>query len=257
MNLHETDADWEAWGEADPYFGVLTDPKYRRENLTEEARQEFFQSGRDHVQHVFERCRHHFDPSFSPKSILDFGCGTGRLILSFAPQADEVVGVDVSTAMLKETEDNCRNAGLANVRLFRSDDALSSIDRKFDLIHSFIVLQHIPTERGRRLFIRLLELLRPGGIGAIQVTYAAAAHAATFGITPSSRYRQVRRFVRTLLTKCVKRRGGQKRLVMQMNPYNLNELYFILQQAGIKDIVSELTDHGGQLGAFLFFRKPR
>jgi hypothetical protein len=41
---------------------------------------------------------------------------------------------------------------------------------------------------------------------------------------------------------------------MQMNFYNLSELFFILHQAGVQQIHTDITDHGGALGAFLFFR---
>ena len=43
---------------------------------------------------------------------------------------------------------------------------------------------------------------------------------------------------------------------MQMNYYNLSELMFILQRAGVQQVHTEMTDHGGALGAFLYFQKP-
>ena len=42
----------------------------------------------------------------------------------------------------------------------------------------------------------------------------------------------------------------------QMNPYNLSELAFMLQTAGVKSFSVDFTDYGGELGVFLFFRKP-
>jgi hypothetical protein len=44
---------------------------------------------------------------------------------------------------------------------------------------------------------------------------------------------------------------------MQMNFYNLSELLFMLQRAGVQRLHTELTDHGGAFGAFLYFQKPR
>jgi hypothetical protein len=43
---------------------------------------------------------------------------------------------------------------------------------------------------------------------------------------------------------------------MQMNYYNLSELTFVLQRAGVRWFHTELTDHGGALGAFLYFQMP-
>ncbi len=43
---------------------------------------------------------------------------------------------------------------------------------------------------------------------------------------------------------------------MQMNPYNLREILFCLQRFGVQRFYAEFTDHGGELGVFLFFQKP-
>ena len=44
---------------------------------------------------------------------------------------------------------------------------------------------------------------------------------------------------------------------IQMNPYNVNELFFKLQSVGIHKFHVEFTDHGGELGLFLYFQKPK
>ena len=43
---------------------------------------------------------------------------------------------------------------------------------------------------------------------------------------------------------------------MQMNYYNVSELMFIMQRAGVQRYHAEFSDHGGALGVFLFFHKP-
>ena len=40
-----------------------------------------------------------------------------------------------------------------------------------------------------------------------------------------------------------------------MNYYNLSELMFILERAGINHVVSDFTNHGGAIGAFMYFQK--
>ena len=35
MLANDPDRDWERWGKTDPYFGVLTDPKFLDENLND------------------------------------------------------------------------------------------------------------------------------------------------------------------------------------------------------------------------------
>ena len=268
-----TDHDWEQWGAQDPYFGVLTHPKFRRDALTDDARNEFFASGHWHVQHVLAACRQHVDPAFAPTRALDFGCGVGRLLIPLAELAAEVVGVDVSPSMLEEARRNCAAAGVHNVSLIPSDDDLSQLTGDFDFVHSFIVLQHIEVERGRQLFQRLVKLVRPGGIGALHVTFGwsnlpdslgqpprAVLPEALRKVTPAVPTRRVKDLLNTLGLRSAETdpRPGAPGAdpVMQMNCYSLSELLFILQQAGIQRTHTELTDHGGALGALLYFQKP-
>src|SRR5580704_8517953 len=91
-----TDAEWEKWGQRDPYFGVLTDNRFRQKRLTADTKAEFFASGARDIDHVFQVCREHICPDFRPRSALDFGCGVGRLVIPLAALVEHVVGVDVS-----------------------------------------------------------------------------------------------------------------------------------------------------------------
>jgi SAM-dependent methyltransferase len=241
-----TDTAWEEWGRRDPYFAVLTDPKFRVDLLTQETRQEFFASGRWHVDYIMQVVRRHIDETFQPKNILDFGCGVGRTLLAFAAAGHEVVGVDVSPAMLREARLNCDEHGANNVRLVPSDDALSLLTDQFDLIHSCIVFQHIPVARGIAIFSKLFKHLRSGGIGAVQVTYSKSTYTATRGVAPA--LCQPRTTTRTP--------AGNGDPEIQMNPYNMNEWLFLMQRHGVVRFQAEFTDHGGELGLFFFFQKP-
>lgn len=256
-----TDQHWVRWGEQDPYFAVITNDKFRAGQMDEAAREQFFASGRDHVGHVLDVCRNRVDPAFAPKRALDFGCGVGRIVLPLAQSVEQVVGVDVSPGMLDEARRNCEASGLTNVELQLSDDALSTLQGAFDLVHSCIVFQHIDVPRGRALFGKLLELLAPGGIAALQVTTGKAYHADTHGQPPAPvAATPAPGLLRGLLGLGAKAAadapvptGGPE---MQMNPYNLSELAFLMQQAGVQRFHAEFTDHGGELGVFLFFSKP-
>ncbi len=255
-----TDIEWEKWGAQDPYFGVLTDPKFRREALDNAAKEEFFALGRHHVQQVLQTCRERLDPGFNPRRVLDFGCGVGRLVLPFAAHAEEVVGVDVSPSMLKEARENCERAGVHNVLLVMSDDQLSEVGGCFDLVHSCIVLQHIEIPRGMVLFQQLLDRIEPGGIGVLQITFAWDAHASNLGVPPpppppppaAPAWRQFLMKVRGQSTPPPVNTDPE----MQMNFYNMSQVLFMVQRTGALQVHAELTDHGGAIGTFLYFRKP-
>lgn len=248
-----TDEAWVQWGERDPYFAVITDPKYRSAQLTDTARDEFFATGRWHAKYVLDACRRHVAAGFQPRRALDFGCGVGRVALPLAEQVEQVVGVDISPAMLEEARRNAAARGQGNLSWVRSDDTLSAVEGRFDLVHSCITFQHIDVPRGRVLFARLLELLEPGGAGVIQITYAKARHADTFGQPPAPPPAQK---ARSLLRSLLPHDGPPRDPEMQMNAYPLGELAYLMQSAGIKGFRADFTDHGGELGLFLFFGKP-
>jgi len=272
-----TDAEWEKWGQQDPYFGVITWDKFRADKLDDAARAEFFSFGQRHVENVLTSCRKYIDPQFTPTRVLDFGCGVGRLVVPFAAIAAEVVGVDVSPSMLAEARRNCDERGLANVVLELSDDQLSRVQGDFDLVHTVIVLQHIEPVRGRQIFKRLVELVRPGGIGALHLTYGKAFFPDTFGQPPAPPPppppvappppAPTPSLLRRLLGRVppappvaapapvveAPAPGGDPQMLM--NAYNLSEIAFLLQTAGIAKFDAEFSDHGGELGVFLFFQR--
>jgi SAM-dependent methyltransferase len=267
--LAGTDVEWEKWGAKDPYYGVLTQDRFRRGALDDQARRDFFDSGRTHADHVLATCRARLQPEFLPHRILDFGCGVGRVTIAFSKMAEEVVGVDVSQAMLDEARANCESFGVGNVRFLRSDDLLADVGSDFDLVHSCIVLQHVEVPRGRRLFSRLVDCIRPGGAGALHVTYGVAAYVQRYG-QPVVIPRQARavepRGLRSALRRAFDRSDRRSDPApdmradedpeMQMNYYNLSELSYVLHARGIGSMHVEFTDHGGALGAILYFRVP-
>ena len=262
-----TDIEWEKWGARDPYFSVLTNPKFRAAALDDAAREEFFALGRHHVDHVLGLCRAHIDGAFAPRRVLDFGCGVGRLVLPFAAHAVEVVGVDISPSMLAEARRNCERQGLNNVVLVLSDDTLSAVQGQFDLVHTCIVIQHIEIARGLKLFEQLVQRIAPGGLGALHVSFAWDHHAANHGVAPPppppvpqpwwlSTRRALGAWVRgpaKPAAATAEAPGADPE--MQMNFYNMSQLLFMLQQAGAGMVHSQLTDHGGAIGAFMFFRR--
>src|SRR5258706_16145129 len=168
-------------------------------------------------------------------------------VVPLASIAGEVSGLDVSPSMLQEARRNCDERGLRTVRMRASDDSRPTRTGSFDLIHSCIVFQHIPPERGRAIFSKLLQHLRPGGVGAIQLTYSKTRFASTHGIAPAPPATIPSPDTSALLISP----GADP--VIQMNPYNVNEILFLMQCRGVQQFHVEFSDHGGELGVFLFF----
>jgi SAM-dependent methyltransferase len=240
-----TDKDWEYYGKNDPYYGVVTHEEFRSSTLDEEAIARFFQSGDEYVSQVVDAIHEYFGYDFVPKKVLDFGCGVGRLVVPFAKRYDFVTGVDVSTSMIAEAKKNCQKFDLSNVSFVQSDDQLSHLSGTFDLIHSYIVFQHIPARRGEVIFRQLLSALNPGGVGVLHFTYSCSPLRRIFDAIP---------FAHTLYG-FYKGRPISDRSI-QMNQYNLNSLFSSLQNAGCQNVYVSFTRHGvANDGVTLFFQK--
>jgi SAM-dependent methyltransferase len=254
-----TDRHWSEFAAQDPYYAVCTEPIYRRENMTPAGRQRFFRSGEDHVQYAIDTLAQHFGAPGRFGVSLDFGCGVGRLLLPLARRSGRAIGIDVAEEMRRESRCNAEAAQLDNVELYSGDDTLSEVAQytgRVDLVISLIVFQHIPVDRGMRIFNALLDLLAPGGFAAVHFTFAAEIHGLPneAQLTTGIRFG----FYQRLGTAGLIRLAGvpDATPIMQMNHYNLNELTCVLQGRGITSVFLQTRNHDGVIGAELYFQRP-
>lgn len=93
--------------------------------------------------------------------VLDVGCGPGHTSLALASGAREVVGVDLTAAMLDQARRLARERGVENARFERADaEALPFGDGAFDLVTSRFSAHHYA--RPRRALAEIARVLRPG-----------------------------------------------------------------------------------------------
>lgn len=171
-SYRDTDKDWVRVAEQDPFWGVLSHEEYRKDAMDAVRLEQFMASGEQFVANLFALIRKHLAPQFAPRRALDLGCGVGRLVIPMAKRVSEAVGVDVAPAMLDLCRKHATQAGVSNLSLCESDDRLSKVEGEFDLVNSYIVLQHVPPARGYRLIQSMIDRLAIGGVGSIQLTYA-------------------------------------------------------------------------------------
>jgi SAM-dependent methyltransferase len=246
-----SDVSWEKWGRENPYYGVLTDEKFRQKNLSDSLKDEFLKTGQHHVERVLAMAANHCGNLSSKKSALDFGCGVGRLVLPLAGVFARVTGVDVSPGMLKVAEQNCLERGVINVDFARSDDGLTQVKGKFDFVHCYLVLQHIPVRRGEKIISALVDRLNDEGVLAIHLPFnrndsllLRCLHFLRRNFSPLS-----------ILVNIVRRKPWNEPFI-QMNSYDMNRILISLSEHGIKDVFLEVVDAGGFISAFIFARKP-
>ena len=243
-------AEWERFGLTDPYYAVCNEETFRAARLKDASRAAFFDSGAQEVAGTLAVLRDVLRPGVAPRRALDFGCGVGRLTIPLARVAERVVGVDVSPAMLAEARRNCDAAGVTNVELVASDPDLSRVEGTVDFVHSYIVFQHVPPRLGLRTLDALLARLTPDGAGMLHFTYARRASALRRTVHALRRAAPPANWAVNVLQ-------GRAPLtpMMGMYEYPMDEVLARLQAAGCDRVHARLTDHGGHLGAMLFFTR--
>lgn len=113
-----------------------------------------------------------------PIAVLDLGCGTGRYFWAVR-HATELVGIDVSSAMLAEARRpvDAGHLDIERVTLIQGDFLTATLgESRYDLAYSIGVLgEHTPFDA--RIAGRVYRALMPGGLFAF-----TAVHANSFSV---------------------------------------------------------------------------
>lgn len=158
-------AEWDQRARENAYRYVASD-------LAADSEEEFDRSGRLSTEHAVADDLERIAQGRDPKSmtVLEIGCGAGRMTRHLAGIFGHVHAVDVSGEMI--TQARARLAGAANVSLHQTDGislaAIGGVELDFAL--SYIVFQHIPDVEVIRGYIRqVAERLQPGALFKFQV----------------------------------------------------------------------------------------
>lgn len=238
---------WESVGTSEAYYAVATFDRYRAGNLDAGLREEFFESGRSHIDEMWPVFEELHGGDFRPARAVDYGCGVGRVLIPLAGRSETAVGIDISETMLAECRRNLETAGADNFELIEASEFLDSEPSEFDLVHSYIVIQHVNPEIGYGIVRRLVNALNPGGIGMIHVTLRSGSQGA-------QRLRE--KFYRSFpsVYGAINKVLGRDRVVLPMYEYDRNKVLEIIRANGC-EVAREIgTDHGYQ-GAMFFFKK--
>ena len=232
--MRSSSTEWDQLGEREPYFAVLTDERFLRDRIDIA---EFYATGEADVARLFAD----IGQSFHPKSALDFGCGVGRLTAALRRRVPDVIGCDAAESMLR----------LAQAAVPDATFVAELPDRRFDLVCSLIVFQHIPVAAGMAIVERLLGMVDTGGVAALHFTLRR----------PGGALRRLARRVRArvpLVHRAASLIEGDRRGLpyMQMNEYDLDAIRARLRVAGFREPMLVPTNHGGIEGAIVIAQKP-
>jgi 2-polyprenyl-3-methyl-5-hydroxy-6-metoxy-1,4-benzoquinol methylase len=243
-------ADWEELARREPYFAVLTDEGLLGVEGNSVATAAFFETGEADIASLLGAITTLFGHDIPMTSVLDFGCGVGRLTLPLARRAAKVVACDVAPTMLLHARKNAEGAGIHNVTFVESGELAGFPRDSFDFVCSLLVFQHIPPTIGYGFIRTLLSLLAPGGIAALHTTFER----------PGGRIRRLARAMRAR-SQFVHRvvgiaRGDRLRLpYMQMNEYDELAIDRGSEAANARIAGRFPTRHGDTNGAVLVIEK--
>jgi ubiquinone/menaquinone biosynthesis C-methylase UbiE len=251
---NDPDPRWERFAAREPYFAVLTSPRFLRKNLTAENQRAFFESGDALVASMFRAIELQLSPYFNPSAILEYGCGAGRLVVPLARRAarnaGSVTAVDRSPAMLDAARAEAARHGISNVE-FQSPAELFSADRTFDFITCYFVLQRLPPDQGLPLLAALLNLLAAKGVGVFHVPFRSTASIAVKTL------RWIRQSLpaANALVNIARGRPSAEPLVRTYT-YDLARVSGVLRAGGIETMHVVFEPHEGLETALLYVEKP-
>lgn len=159
MNLDDLQRHWNAFGERDPLWAILTDPS-RAGGRWDPA--EFFATGVAEIAAVVEEARG-FGLPRSYRRGLDFGCGVGRLTQALATHVDQVTGLDVAPSMIAHAQSFNRHGDRVRYLVQQAPPFDTVASRSVDLVYTGRVLQHIAPEFSRAYIAELARVVAPGG----------------------------------------------------------------------------------------------
>ncbi len=167
MSKFENDnKNWQGWAEKDALWSILTVPEAKGNRWDLEA---FFRTGEEYAVKTLSVLEDmHFNIDYSG-TVLDFGCGVGRLTAPLARRFKKAVGVDVSSEMIARAQQyhaDLKNCGFVHNT---ANDLKIFEDNSFSMVFSIITLQHINKESALKYIKEFIRITAPGGLIHFQV----------------------------------------------------------------------------------------
>ena len=208
MKKPDDDSSWEELARQEPYFPLLADG-------STVASDTFFKTGEDDLSALLAAMSTLLSHDVPLDSVLDFGCGAGRLTLPLARRAGHVVACDIAPTMLSHARQNAERAGLHNITFQLCEEVAASADASFDFVCSLLVFQYIPPSIGYALISALAKRLRRDGVAAIQLRLYGMGKLHRFASFTRARCRftsvpftQIQRYEERLVVRAVETAGA-------------------------------------------------
>lgn len=178
--------------------GVEAERAYWDASAAGDTRWELFSvPGIDGWEAGIEACLAQVIPALTPAlrkegTILDLGCGIGRLTLPLAEAFPECsfVGVDIAPRMIALARAGAKERRVRNVRFITGDGR--TLPKMLPRLHgafSVLTLQHLPAEAQEGYIRAIAGKLEPGGVIRLQFVTSEVDHFLSHGVSPDTAWR--------------------------------------------------------------------
>jgi SAM-dependent methyltransferase len=228
--FREIKTQWTKLGEVDPFWSVLSYDEFHAKD-DPEIIGKFFASGKESLELIEKTLSRNGITLPGNATIVEYGCGLGRVTWHLARRFSHVIGIDISESMISAANAYMRKHQTGNVS-FRLLKEVEDIDElpSCDLFFSQIVLQHNPPPLIARIIKSAIRNLRPGGFALFQV--------------PT--YRKNYRFEVNEYLSAKKGIGNAAKMAYEMHIIPQRDLFRIIHDAGgLLVEIYEDTNTGG------------
>jgi SAM-dependent methyltransferase len=121
----------------------------------------FLESGKHNAELIRSLLAEHGSPLEHVGSLLDWGCGCGRVLRHWAPlESTRVHGCDINPRMIEWCNENL---AFAEVAVNELAPPLPYADESFELAYAFSVMTHLSEDLQHAWVAECRRVLRPGG----------------------------------------------------------------------------------------------
>lgn len=166
--LKHMESVWSKYGKEDPYYSVLTNKIFKKSIINKKTIKEFYYTSNSDFNFINSALNRNSIQLEKESTVLDFGCGLGRIGARFVENNQPYIGVDISRPHLMQAEQYFSEMNFQNYEFILLEDFLQRAEIA-DLVFSLIVLQHNPPPVIALLIEQMCKALRPGGTVIFQV----------------------------------------------------------------------------------------
>lgn len=170
--------EWDDIAARNPHYGILSWPDFQDPANIDEER--FYASGAVQADTFLAAIGLR---ETRGQTMLEIGCGVGRMTHRFAERFETVYALDISQRMIDRAR--ARWGHLRNVRFLKGtgQDLAGVEDASVPFVFSFLVLQHLTDEEIVFRYIReCARVLRPAGVAFLQFGTAPVGPVREFGM---------------------------------------------------------------------------